>query len=321
MIKIKGLYFDSKLKYSENISKPVPGAGEALIEIKLASVCNTDLEIIKGYKSFQGILGHEFVGIVREAETENLKGKRVVGDINIGCNQCSMCYKGLPNHCTNRKILGMSDKNGAFADYITLPEKNLYIVPDNVTDYEAVLAEPLAAALQIPELCHIKPTDKVVVLGDGKLGYLITQVLANTACDLKVVGKHSNKLKRFERYSKVALINDLEEAACYDMVVDSTGNEQGLKLAQKLVKPRGTIVLKSTYSSVAAFNPSDWVVNEINIVGSRCGPLDGALRLLAKKYIDVENILDNPCSLKHYKAVLFSKQDSKPVFDLTKDSV
>ncbi|SCG83932.1 alcohol dehydrogenase GroES domain protein [Proteiniborus sp. DW1] len=315
---MRGLYFDGKLRYREDIEIPKIQGDESLIKVIYASICNTDKEIIKGYKSFTGILGHEFVGIVEDSSNKRLIGKRVVGEINIGCGSCDFCKGGFENHCRSRKILGMTDKNGAFADYITLPNKNLHLVPDNVSDIEAVFTEPLAAALQITEMYHVKPTHKVAVIGDGKLAQLIAQTLSLTACDLTVIGKHLEKLALLRDKANTILLKDAKFQNYFDLVVDCTGNDKGLKYAVEIVKARGIIILKSTYNSDAVLNPTSWVVNEITVLGTRCGPLDAALRLLERKLISVNELISGIYSLKDFEDAFDSKNTLKVVFDLKK---
>lgn len=316
---MRAVYFDGELQYREDIPKPQIESNESLIKITYAAICNTDKEIVKGYKDFKGILGHEFVGVVEESEEKDLVGKRIVGEINIGCNQCDFCNKGFQNHCRNRKILGMTHKDGAFADYITLPNKNIHVVPDRVSDMEAVFAEPLAAALQITNMYHIKPTDKVAIIGDGKLAQMITQVISLTSCDLTVIGKHSEKLDLLKRKAKTILLQDSKFENYFDVAIDCTGNSQGLKYAKDIVKAMGTIILKSTYNSEAMLNPTSWVVNEITILGTRCGPIDAALRLLERKLVSVDGLVSGIYSLKDFKSAFEDKNALKAVFDLQMD--
>ncbi|GFN35148.1 MDR/zinc-dependent alcohol dehydrogenase-like family protein [Tepidimicrobium xylanilyticum] len=315
---MRGLYFDGKLQYREDIPMPKMEKDESLIKILYAGICNTDKEILKGYKKFTGILGHEFVGIVEDSTDKNLIGKRIVGEINIGCHQCEFCKEGLYNHCYDRKILGMTGKDGVFADYITLPNNNIHIVPEGVSDLEAVFAEPLSAALEITEMFHIKPKHRVAIIGDGKLGQLIAQVLSLTACDLTIIGKHLQKLNLVKDKGKVVLIDELKINKYFDVVVDCTGNEQGLIVAGEIVKPRGTIILKSTYNSNTVLNPTYWVVNEINILGSRCGPMDAALRIMERKLFSADGLIDEICSLKDYEKA-FDRKAGKVIFDLKMD--
>jgi len=293
----------------------VPAPGESLVRVKLAALCNTDLEIIRGYKKFQGILGHEFVGEVEESGNSALVGKRVGGDINIGCGACLLCKRGLKNHCPHRRVPGIQDKDGTFAEYITLPEQNLYPVPDRVADEEAVLAEPLAAALEVTSQVHLHPASRVAVIGDGKLSYLVTQVLSLTGCDLTVVGKHRDKMAGLREFARTAFLEEVKISPRFDTIVECTGNEQGLQLAGELVRPRGTIVLKSTYAGEPKINPAAWVVKEITLVGSRCGPLDGALRLLEKKQVHVHPLLGRRYSLADYRTAFSTRHQLKPVFD------
>lgn len=316
---MRGIFFDGKLSYKQDLKKPEIQGDESLVKVLYAAICNTDKEIVKGYKNFIGILGHEFVGIVDDSTDKDLIGKRVVGDINIGCGDCDFCRKGFKNHCRNRKILGMSDKDGAFAEYITLPNNNIHIVPDNVSDIEAVFTEPLAAALEISEMYHVKPTHKVAIIGDGKLAQLITQTISLTCCDLTVIGKHPEKLELLKNKAKTVLLEDVGNRSYYDIVVECTGNDQGLSLAKDIVNAMGAIILKSTYHSDTVLNPTDWVVNEITILGTRCGPIDAALRLLERKLVSVDKLVSGVYSIKDFESAFSSKNILKAVFDLKKD--
>lgn len=318
---MKGLYFEKELQLKTNLDKPRPNKRKSLIKVSLSSICNTDIEILKGYKNFTGVLGHEFVGIVEESEDKDLIGKRVVGDINIGCGQCDFCKKGLNNHCNNRKILGMKDRNGSFQEYITLPNKNIYIVPDSVSDLEAVFTEPLAAALEILEMKHIKPRDKVVIVGDGKLAQLIAQVISMTGCHLYIIGKHRDKLDFLKDKGEIILLDEIEGKNLwrqFDIAIDCTGNADGLEMAQDLVKARGTIILKSTYNSNANLNPSLWVVNEINLIGTRCGPMEAALRLLERKLVAIDYLISGIYSLEEYEKAFSRENKFKAIIDMNK---
>lgn len=311
------LYFDGKLKLLEDFEKPARGENEALVKVLYASVCNTDKEIIKGYKEgFKGILGHEFVGIVEEAPTKELVGKRVTGEINIGCGVCDFCSRGYPNHCRDRKVLGILHKDGAFAEYLTLPVSNLHMVPDKVRDIEAVFAEPIAAALEITDKNHIRPRDKVAVIGNGKLGQIIAQIVSLTGCDLTVIGRNEKKLDMLKNRAKTLLVKDLNCSGCYDVVIDCTGNQEGIKLAQQIVKAMGKIILKSTYNGEALLNPSLWVVNEITLTGSRCGPMDAALRLLERGLVSTENLVSGVYSLEKYKQAFGDENSLKSIFNM-----
>lgn len=291
---MKAIIYDGKLKYVKNYPAPLPGEGEALIRVLLAGICNTDLEIMKGYLGFHGIIGHEFAGVVEHVNNRSrrLIGKRVVGEINCGCGVCSYCMKGLQKHCPDRKTIGILGKDGAFADYITLPTGNLLEVPDNVADEEAVFAEPLAAAFEITEQLHIKPTDRILVLGDGKLGILASLALNLTRADVTLAGRHEDKLQiAREQNVKAIKFNDLEIIKQYDFVVEATGSADGVELAFQLVKPRGTIVLKTTVAYGKEMNLAPVVIDEIKIVGSRCGPFEPALRAMADKLINVKPLI------------------------------
>jgi threonine dehydrogenase-like Zn-dependent dehydrogenase len=253
----------------------------------MAGICNTDLEITKGYMGFRGVLGHEFVGIVERAPDAGLVGRRVVGEINCACRNCEYCRAGLPTHCPNRTVLGIQGRDGAFADYLTLPIANLHPVPETITDEQAVFVEPLAAALEILEQVAIRPGQSVVVLGDGKLGLLVAQVLVFTACQMTLAGKHREKLALVAgKGIHTVLVEDLGKEKV-DVVVECTGSPPGIGLAQALVKPRGTIVLKSTYAGRTELDLARLVIDEIDLRGSRCGPFAPALRALARRQVDV----------------------------------
>lgn len=291
---MKAITFDGQLRYVEDYPTPGPEEGEALVRVNLSGICNTDLEIIKGYLGFQGIIGHEFVGVVEEVrgDAQSLAGKRVVGEINCGCSICHYCLRGLQKHCQNRKTLGILGKDGAFAEYVTLPSENLLEVPDNVTDEEAVFAEPLAAAFEILEQVHTKPTDKILVLGDGKLGILSALVLNLTQADVVLAGKHENKLEIARgQHVNVVQFAHMETTRQYDVVVEATGSADGFDIALQRVKPRGTIVLKTTVAQGKEMNLAPVVIDEIQVVGSRCGPFMPALRALSNSFINVKPLI------------------------------
>ncbi|HEY3312142.1 MAG TPA: alcohol dehydrogenase catalytic domain-containing protein [Anaerolineales bacterium] len=278
-------------------SVPQPAKpGEALVRIRLAGVCGTDLELVKGYYPFTGIPGHEFVGEVVQvqppgsglpsATQTDLVGRRVVGEINASCGACEQCRNGRPTHCENRSVLGITNRDGVFAEYTSLPLQNLQFVPDDVPDEIAVFTEPLAAALEIQQQVQIHPGDRVLLIGAGRLGQLIAQTLALTGADLQVLARHPLQKKLLiERGVKL-----IDESAIkpwrWDVVVEATGSPAGFELARKAIRPRGTIVLKSTYKGDVTLNLSSIVVDEINICGSRCGPFEPALRLMQQKMVD-----------------------------------
>lgn len=291
------IVFDGQLRAVRD--HPVPEAleNEALVKVLLAGICNTDLEITRGYMGFRGVIGHEFVGVVEKAGERDLVGKRVVGEINCGCGLCGYCLKGLRSHCPERKVLGILGKDGALAEYLTLPLENLHPVPENVTDQEAVFTEPLAAAFQITEQVHVRPTDRVLVMGDGKLGLLAAMVLGLSSNDVTLLGKHENKLRiARERNIKTMLPDDLPQegpkgAKTYDMVVEATGRAEGFQNALRLVRPRGNIVLKSTVAQGREMNLAPLVIDEVTVTGSRCGPFGPALSALARGLVDVRPLI------------------------------
>jgi threonine dehydrogenase-like Zn-dependent dehydrogenase len=288
---MKALVYDGQLKLARRYPRPDPPPGEALVKVSLAGICNTDLEITNGYLGFQGVLGHEFVGVVEECAAAELEGKRVVGEINAACGECTYCRAGLPTHCTNRTVLGIARRDGAFAEYLTLPMRNLHVVPDSLPDEAAVFTEPLAAALEILEQVHLQPTARVVVLGDGKLGLLVAQALSLTGCELTALGHHPEKLAILEERGLPTLLAEEAPGIKADVVVECTGRAEGLAMARQMVVPRGAIVLKSTFQGSADIALSPLVVDEVTIVGSRCGPFAPALRLLARGLVAVEPLI------------------------------
>lgn len=288
---MKAIIYDGALRLESEYPQPVPPPGEALVRVRLAGICNTDLEIVRGYMGFRGVLGHEFVGVVEECADPSLMGRRVVGEINAYCGECSFCRAGMPTHCPNRTTLGIWGRDGAFAEYLTLPVRNLHIVPEEVPDEEAVFTEPLAAALEIPEQVHIRPTQRVIVLGDGKLGLLVAQVLALTGCDLLAVGHHPEKLALLARRGIATALEGEVDGPPADVVVECTGRPEGFAAAKRLLRPRGVLVLKSTYHGRVEADLTSLVVDEITVVGSRCGPFPPALRLLQRRWVDVRSLI------------------------------
>jgi threonine dehydrogenase-like Zn-dependent dehydrogenase len=295
LLEMKALFFDGLMLHAlDNYKTPSPGKNEALIRVLMAGICGTDMEIVKGYKGFKGVPGHEFVGVVEKAEGRysNLAGKRVVGEINLGCGTCDLCLRGLEKHCPERAALGITDKDGVFAEYVTLPLKNLWEVPDRLSDEEAVFTEPLAAAFEVTEQVHVRPTDKTLVLGDGKLGLLVAFVLHLSGANVVMAGKHDAKLS-IARQARIRTkkVNELSTKRAYEIVVEATGSAEGIGLALDLVKPRGTIVLKSTIVEEKKMNLTRAVIDEVTIVGSRCGPFPPALAALASGRIDVKPLI------------------------------
>ncbi|MFN2244458.1 MAG: MDR/zinc-dependent alcohol dehydrogenase-like family protein, partial [Anaerolineae bacterium] len=266
--------------------------GEVRIRTILAGICNTDLEIVRGYAGFSGVLGHEFVGIVDQAEDPAWLGRRVVGEINAACGNCPTCRAGRPTHCPNGTTLGIHERDGVLAEYFCLPAVNLHLVPDAVPDDVAVFTEPLAAACEILEQVHAHPSDRAVVLGDGKLGLLVAQTLALTGCNLTAVGRHPDKLAKLAARGIATQVGDEGLESSADLVVECTGQPEGFLAARKMVRPRGTMVLKSTYHGEIQADLSRLVVDEVTLVGSRCGPFAPALRLLAQQLVDVKSLIE-----------------------------
>lgn len=265
---------------------------EALVKIRKAGICSTDLELVKGYYPYTGILGHEFVGEVVKADDASWIGQRVVGEINAVCGECEQCLNGRPTHCENRTVLGIVNRDGIFAEYTSLPIANLHKVPASVPDGMAVFAEPLAAALEIQEQISIQPGDRVLLVGAGRLGQLIAQTLALTGCDLQVVARHPRQQDLLTARG-IRLINEADvQKWRWDVVVEATGAPSGFALARRAIRPRGTLVLKSTYKGEMSVDFSSIVVDEINIIGSRCGPFEPALRLMEERQVDPTVLID-----------------------------
>ncbi len=276
---------DLKLSLKDDLPRPAR-PGEALVKVRLSGICGTDLELARGYYPYTGVIGHEFVGEVAEAAEADWIGRRVVGEINAACGECEQCRNGRPTHCERRTVLGIVGRDGVHAEYATLPLANLHPVPDSVPDEAAVFVEPLAAALEIQQQVHIQPTDRVLLVGAGRLGQLIAQTLNLTGCDLRVVARHPRQ-KELLTSRRIRLIEEQEILpGRWDVVVEATGSPSGFDLARKALRPRGTLVLKSTYRGEMTLNLSPFVVDEITVVGSRCGPFEPALRLLERREVD-----------------------------------
>ena len=290
---MKALRFENSELRLADVETPHRG-GEALVRVTTAGICNTDLEIVRGYANFSGTLGHEFVGIVEDSPDQSQIGQRVVGEINAGCGECTECDAGDTRHCLNRTVLGIVNRDGAFAEYLSLPPQNLLVVPDFVSDKEAVFTEPLAAACEILDQVKILPEHRVAVIGDGKLGQLIARVLFTTGCQLILIGKHADKL-RFAEEAGIETVElnqlQIDPTRRFDFVVEASGSESGLNLALDLVRPRGTIILKSTFHGPTKLDTWRIVVNEINVVGSRCGRFSRALELLERGAVNVEPLI------------------------------
>jgi threonine dehydrogenase-like Zn-dependent dehydrogenase len=281
---MRALVFDGRLKFSSEYPDTIARPGECLVEVLRAGICGTDLELMRGYMDFRGIAGHEFVGKVVGGDP-GLLGKRVVGEINVGCGSCDLCKADLERHCPNRTVLGILGRAGAFANYLSLPARNLLEVPDSISDEVAVFCEPIAAAYEILEQIRLSGREKIAVIGDGRLGAIVALVLkAEGACP--VIGGHH--LEKLQRLAKLGLEADLAEKLKpgFDVIVDCSGSEEGLLLALRLVRPRGTIILKSTAKESSGLNLASAVVDEISIIGSRCGRFAPALAALAEGKID-----------------------------------
>lgn len=306
---MKAVVFDGTLRFSSNYPDPEPAQGEALIKIRLAGICNTDLEIVKGYTKFRGVIGHEFVGIVEEIKGagRELLDKRVIGEINCGCGLCEYCVTGLQRHCLARTTLGIHGRDGVLAEKTTLPVTNLFVVPTHVKDEEAVFVEPLAAALEVLEQIHLRPTDRVLILGDGKLGILVALAFSLSHAEVLLAGKYDGKLAivRDQGVATVRL-DALAPKKNFDVVVDATGSPMGLEQALRYVKPRGIVVLKTTSASSATMNLSPIVADEVQVVGSRCGPFGPALRVLSDKRVRVGPLISGVYSFAR-AAEAFSK--------------
>jgi threonine dehydrogenase-like Zn-dependent dehydrogenase len=282
---MKALWLENNRIDLRDVSQPST-ANEALIKIRKAGICSTDLELVKGYYPYTGILGHEFVGEVIEADDASWIGQRVVGEINVLCNQCEQCLNGRPTHCENRTVLGIVNRDGTFAEFTQLPVTNLHRVPDSVPDEMAVFTEPLAAALEIQQQIQVKPMERVLLIGAGRLGQLIAQTLALTGCDLRVVARHAHQQDLLKARGIRIIDEESIQPWRWDVVIEATGSPAGFVLARKAIRPRGTLVMKSTYKGEMSVNFSSIVVDEINIIGSRCGPFAPALRLMESGQVD-----------------------------------
>ena len=289
---MRALHWDGReLTFNSAYRAPTAGSRSALIQVHLAGICSTDLQIFKGYMGFKGVPGHEFVGSVSDGPGE-LIGKRVAGEINFACGQCAACRQDSSRHCPNRSVMGIVNADGAFAEWVSVPLENLHVVPDHVSDEEAVFTEPLAAAFEILTQIQINPGDEVLVLGDGKLGNLCAQVLELTGAKVTALGKHVDKLALIKKAGvRTIQLSDWQPRR-FDVVVEATGSASGLELALSAVRPRGTLVLKSTIAGNHQVSLAPIVIHEINVIGSRCGPFPDALAALAAKQISVTPLIE-----------------------------
>lgn len=297
LLAVNALVFNQSLKIDAKYPDPAPADDEALIEVRLAGICATDLEIAKGYMGFTGVLGHEFVGTVVRG-SRRWRGKRVVAEINCVCGRCDLCQHGLANHCRRRTVVGIAGRDGCFADLLAVPERNLHEVPDAVSNEQAVFIEPLAAAYQVVKQCPIEKRTRVTVVGSGRLGLLVAQVLRLAGCRLDVVGRNELTLDFCEKKGIQTIpVPDLVPKADRDVVVDCSGSPEGFEIATRLVRPRGTIVLKSTHSGSAPMNLAPLVINEVTLLGSRCGPFPDAIGALVRRDVDVESMISRQLPL------------------------
>jgi threonine dehydrogenase-like Zn-dependent dehydrogenase len=296
---MRALVFDKSLSYDPRRAEPAPTDGDTLLKVRQAGICATDLEIIKGYMSFRGVIGHEFVAEVISSPNKDLIGQRVVGEINCVCGRCDLCLSGLSTHCRQRTVLGILKHDGAFAEFVRLPHQNLHLVPTIIDDDQAVFIEPLAAAFQVLKQIKLDGRKWVTVLGDGRLGLLVAQVLRNAGCPVRVIGKHVEKLEICQKWQiRSRPLADIVPRHDQDVVVDCTGSAGGFELAMQMVRPRGTIVLKSTVAAAKPLNLAPLVIDEIQVVGSRCGPFREAIRALAEKQIDVASLIHRRMKLE-----------------------
>lgn len=285
-----------------------PRAGMIEVDVIQAGICETDLQLVRGYMDFSGVLGHEFVGVARSGKYQ---GQRVAGEINCACGVCEECRRGLPNHCPRRTVLGILNHDGAFADRLWLPEENLHPIPERVTNDQAVFVEPLAAAFQIATQLDIEQFSRTVVLGDGRLGYLCAQVINQFDTSLLVVGKHREKLNLFAALEiETMLLDECGERQFADLVIDCTGSPRGMTTAFDIIRPRGTIVLKSTFAGHENPNLAPAVIDELTIIGSRCGPFDQAIAALAENRIDVQSLITARYPLEQVSEAFVTAQRS-----------
>lgn len=304
---MKALVYNKELKLDNNYPIPDVKENEVLIKTLMVGICNTDYEITKGYMGYQGVLGHEFVGIVEKTGSnvdKNLINKRVVGEINLACNNCEWCHKGLGRHCPNRSTLGIFKKDGCFSEYFTLPKENVIEISDNIDNETATFTEPLAAAYEILEQLHIRPDSKVALVGDGKLGLCISLVFSALNIDFIHIGKHEEKLNISKSNGvKTMLLSELKDChkKSFDFVIEATGSTGGFELSSSLVKPRGTLVLKSTITAKEGLNLASIVVDEITVVGSRCGQFRPILRLLEQGKINVKPLVSGIYSVDDFE--------------------
>lgn len=288
---MRALVLDRELRFVPDYPDPTPASGESLVRVRMAGICGTDLELVRGYMTYRGVPGHEFVGEVVASGNRELAGRRVAGEINAACGRCGFCIDGLGRHCPNRTVLGILGRDGAFADYLTLPDANLRVIPDSIPDEAAVFIEPIAAAYEIFEQSFIRRDAKIAILGDGRMGAVVASVLKAEAYEPVVAGHHREKL---DRLAGLGLKAELEDALApgFDVVVDCSGSGAGLVRAMELVRPRGTVILKSTVGGSAPLNLAPIVINEVTVIGSRCGRFEPAIEAIASGRVDPRALID-----------------------------
>ena len=315
---MRALVLNDQVTFTPDYRNPEPAGDDVLVRVLVAGVCETDLQLVRGYMGYSGVLGHEFVGI---AETGPLAGRRVVAEINCSCGTCPLCRRDLRSHCANRTVLGILRHDGAFADYVAVPQRNLHVIPDSLPTDLAVFVEPVAAAYQILVQVAVRRDDRVIVLGDGRLGNLCAQVLAGASRQVLVIGKHRSKLDLLaDRGMVTALLTDVPLDHSADIVVDCTGSDTGLPTALGLVRPRGTIVLKTTVAGTQTLAWAPFVIDELTLVGSRCGPFDRAIAALDRGEVDVRPLIQERLPLERgVEALELAKHRLKVLLDINGD--
>jgi threonine dehydrogenase-like Zn-dependent dehydrogenase len=315
---MRALVLNGQVSFTAEYPKPTPSGDNVLVRVLTAGVCETDLQLVRGYLGYSGVLGHEFVGV---AETGPYAGQRVAGEINCSCGACRSCARGLLTHCANRTVIGIVRHDGAFADYLVVPQRNLHVIPDSVSNDVAVFVEPVAAAYQILVQVPVQRDDRVIIVGDGRLGNLCAQVLAHVSPELLVIGKHPGKLQLLrDRGINTALLAEVQPDHSADIVVDCTGSDSGLPTALGLVRPRGTIVLKTTVAGTQTLAWAPFVIDELTLIGSRCGPFDRAIAALAQGEVDVRSLIQERLPLERgVEALDLARQRLKVLLEVARE--
>lgn len=310
--RLKALYFDGELKYIKDYPMPEPAEDEALIKVQAAGISNMDIELMSRKKKFKGVPGHEFVGVVEKSPIASLKEKRVVGEIECSCSDCDMCRSGKEKHCKSKTVLGIQGRDGVMAEYVALPIKNLHVIPDIIAPYEAVFVNSIASCFRVLEQVHIDPASRVAIIGAGKLGLLMSQVISLTSAKLVVIGKYKKKLKIIDDMGINTMLDKDAKGESFDIVIDCSGKPEGFSMSRKIVEPMGIIVEKSTYFESCSLNISSLVSDEIMILGSGGGPFEPSIRALRKHLIDVSQIIDKRFPLERgVKAFDYASREDK----------